>query len=165
MTTKCLKYKGFVGSIECSIEDGVLHGKLECINDLVTYEATNVPELEAAFKESVDDYLETCAMLKIEPDKTMSGTFNVRIGPELHKKIYLKAKESGSSLNDFVKETLEAGLKDKTEVHHVIHTQPEASTNTYKNFAFKKPDQLWSTGSGIKLKDELGSVIPHFSEH
>ena len=37
-----LKYKGFLGSIEVSIEDGIMHGKLLYINDLITYEANTV---------------------------------------------------------------------------------------------------------------------------
>ena len=35
-----LAHKGYNGSIETSVEDNVLHGKVLCINDLVTYEAT-----------------------------------------------------------------------------------------------------------------------------
>ncbi|EJL6486938.1 type II toxin-antitoxin system HicB family antitoxin, partial [Vibrio cholerae] len=84
-----MKYKGFWGSCEVSFEDGILHGKIECINDLVTYEAATPVELEEAFHDSVDDYLETCEMLGKEPDKTMSGSFNIRVGSELHKKLYI----------------------------------------------------------------------------
>lgn len=58
-----LKYKDFYGSIELSYEDKILHGKIECINDLVTYEAETINDLEAAFREAVDDYLDTCKSL------------------------------------------------------------------------------------------------------
>ena len=57
-----LEYKGFYGSVSHSIEDEVVHGKIECINDLVTYEAETVTELKVAFREAVEDYLETCEM-------------------------------------------------------------------------------------------------------
>lgn len=43
-----LKYKDFCGSIDLSYEDKILHGKIECINDLVTYEAETIPALEVA---------------------------------------------------------------------------------------------------------------------
>lgn len=46
-----MKYKGYYGSSSISFEDGVMHGKLECINDLVTYEGATVAELRAAFEE------------------------------------------------------------------------------------------------------------------
>ncbi|XTD39774.1 type II toxin-antitoxin system HicB family antitoxin [Citrobacter murliniae] len=77
-----LKYKGYFGSVEFSLEDRVLHGKIQCVNDLVTYEAENLDGLQLAFEEAVDDYLDTCKALNKEPEKPMSGTFNVRIGSE-----------------------------------------------------------------------------------
>lgn len=52
-----LEYKGFFGSVEFSAEDGVLHGRLEFIRDLVTYEGKNAKGIKAAFQEAVDDYL------------------------------------------------------------------------------------------------------------
>ncbi|MFN7594636.1 MAG: hypothetical protein ACK5PU_03395 [bacterium] len=53
-----LEYKGYFGSVACSAEDGVLHGRLEFIRDLVTYEGKDVKGLKAAFQEALDDYLE-----------------------------------------------------------------------------------------------------------
>ena len=116
-----MKYKGFWGSCEVSFEDGVLHGKIECINDLVTYEATTPVELTKAFHESVEDYLETCEMLNKEPNKTMSGSFNIRVGSDLHKKLYIKSKERNVSLNDLVKSLLAEGVEDNRELHMHLH--------------------------------------------
>lgn len=126
--SKLLKYKGFSGSVTCSIEDGVIHGKIECINDLVTYEAESMPEIEAAFQEAVEDYLETCEMLGKSPDKPMSGTFNIRIGSELHKKAHLESKEQDISLNDFIKVAIEEKISQKKEVHMHLHL-PESSAD------------------------------------
>jgi len=39
----------------------------------------------------VEDYLETCKALGREPQKVYKGVFNVRIEPELHKKVYQEA--------------------------------------------------------------------------
>ncbi len=55
-----LEYKGYCGSVEYSAEDEVLHGRLEFIRDLVTYEAPDAKGLQAAFEEAVDDYLDLC---------------------------------------------------------------------------------------------------------
>jgi predicted HicB family RNase H-like nuclease len=55
-----LRYKGFMGSIEISLEDDCLHGKLLLINDLVTYEARTPNQLQAEFESAVEDYLATC---------------------------------------------------------------------------------------------------------
>lgn len=132
--SKLLKYKGFSGSVTCSIEDGVIHGKIECINDLITYEAEAMPDIEAAFQEAVDDYLETCEMLGKSPDKPMSGSFNIRVGSELHKTAYLAAKEADISLNDFVKCAIEEKVSQKREVHLHLHTQEERTNKTAQVF-------------------------------
>lgn len=108
-----LKYKDFYGSIELSYEDKILHGKIECINDLVTYEAETINDLEAAFREAVDDYLDTCKSLGKKPEKPMSGTFNIRIGSELHQKAYLAATENGMKLNEFIKQAVSEKLSAK----------------------------------------------------
>lgn len=55
-----MRYKKHTGSAEISFEDNTLHGKLLHVRDLVTYEADNPNELEAAFREAVDDYLADC---------------------------------------------------------------------------------------------------------
>jgi predicted HicB family RNase H-like nuclease len=52
-----MTYKGYAGSAEVSDEDGVVHGRLLGIRDLVTYEAETFAGLDAAFRNAVDDYL------------------------------------------------------------------------------------------------------------
>jgi predicted HicB family RNase H-like nuclease len=103
-----IEYKGYIGSIEYSPEDTCFYGKLEMIDDLVTFEATTAVELEANFRMAVDDYLATCQELGRKPQKTYRGVFNVRIDPELHRKINREALHQGISLNRFVQETLAA---------------------------------------------------------
>jgi predicted HicB family RNase H-like nuclease len=102
-----ITYKNFIGSISFSSEDEVFHGKIEGIDDLVTFEGTTVEELKNAFYEAVDDYLETCAEIGKKPEKSYKGTFNIRIKPELHQKIARKALIKGYSLNQFVEKALE----------------------------------------------------------
>ena len=52
-----MEYKGFVGSIEYSEKDGVFFGKVQDIRSLISYEGTNVEELESDFHGAVDEYL------------------------------------------------------------------------------------------------------------
>ncbi len=61
------EYKGYIGRVEFSVEDRVFHGKIEFINDRVTFEATTVEGLEKEFHATVDDYIETCNKLNIAP--------------------------------------------------------------------------------------------------
>lgn len=101
-----IKHKGFVGSVNYNDADEVFHGKLEYITDLVTFEGTTVEELKAAFREAVEDYIETCQEIGKEPQKPFKGSFNVRVTPELHKKAALIALEKHVALNQVVAEAL-----------------------------------------------------------
>ena len=105
------RYKGFYGSAQASVEDHCLYGKLEFIEPLVSYEGQNIEELEQAFKDAVDDYLLDCEKLGREPAKSCKGSFNVRIGPELHRNALIAAKERNLNLNEFVKRSIEQAVK------------------------------------------------------
>jgi predicted HicB family RNase H-like nuclease len=102
-----LVFKDFFGSVRFNPADKVFHGKIEFITDLVTFEGTSVNELETAFKEAVEDYLELCEAVGKKPLKSFKGSFNVRIKPELHRKAALVSLEKGVSLNQLVAEALE----------------------------------------------------------
>jgi predicted HicB family RNase H-like nuclease len=104
---KHFEYKSYLGSSNISIEDKCLHGKIEFINDLVTYEAQTIEELEKEFRLAVDDYLEHCHAVGKAPNKTFKGSFNIRIGSELHQKALLKAEKAGKSLNEYIKSIVE----------------------------------------------------------
>lgn len=102
-----LTYKGFIGSVHFNAEDGVFHGKIEGINDLVTFEGSCVDELTRAFRQAVEDYGALCREAGKEPLKSCKGSFNVRVSPEIHRKALLKAAMMGISLNQFVQSAIE----------------------------------------------------------
>ena len=106
-----LEYKGYVGSVHFSSEDAVLHGKLEGIRDLVTYEGTDVNSLTKSFHEAVDDYLMSCQEDGKQPEVPFKGTFNVRVGRELHKRAAVFASGHNKKLNAVVTEALEEYLE------------------------------------------------------
>lgn len=106
-----LHYKDYVGSIEASTEDKCLFGKLLFIRALVNYEGQTVAELEAAFREAVDDYLQTCEQLGQKPEIPCKGSFNVRIGHDLHLAAALAATRQNVSLNDLTRQALNEYLQ------------------------------------------------------
>lgn len=101
-----MKYKGYIGHVEYDDEAKIFHGEVVGLRDIITFQGTSVDELEQAFKDSVDDYLIWCKERGEKPEKTFSGTFNLRIPPELHAKIAYEAKIMGLSLNTYVTEKL-----------------------------------------------------------
>lgn len=105
-----LEHKGYIGSAELSEEDGVFHGKLAFLHDLVTYESSTAKGLAKAFRGAVDDYLADCAAEGRAPDKPFKGQFNVRTSPDLHRAYASVAAARGQSLNEVVIAALEQAL-------------------------------------------------------
>jgi predicted HicB family RNase H-like nuclease len=101
-----LKYRDYYGSIEVSTEDNCLFGKLRFIRSLVNYEGETVAELEMAFREAVDDYLETCEKLNTKPETPCKGSFNVRVGHDLHLAASVTANRRNITLNDLTRKAL-----------------------------------------------------------
>ncbi|MFN4011113.1 MAG: type II toxin-antitoxin system HicB family antitoxin [Pannonibacter sp.] len=118
--SQLLEYKGYLGSIEFSADDEVLHGRLEFIRDLVTYEADDARGLKIAFEEAVDDYLTLCASENRKPDEPLKGSFNIRPGRELHRQAMLYARRHGLNLNSVVTEALRAYLAGTRSPHRLF---------------------------------------------
>ena len=68
-----LTYKGYSARVEFDAEDMLLVGRLAGIDDIITFHATSMDELADVFRESVDDYIETCAKIGKKPEKAYSG--------------------------------------------------------------------------------------------
>ncbi|MBR2895872.1 MAG: type II toxin-antitoxin system HicB family antitoxin [Oscillospiraceae bacterium] len=108
-----MEYKGYVGSVEFSEEDGLFYGKVMGIRALISYEGTTAHELVDDFHGAVEDYLALCEAEGKEPEKAYKGSFNVRISPELHKQAAIFATTHGISLNSFVENALRTSLAAK----------------------------------------------------
>lgn len=105
-----MEYKGYVGSVEFSEEDGLFFGKVMGIRALISYEGTTARDLIDDFHGAVEDYLALCEASGTEPEKAYKGSFNVRISPELHKQAVICAAAHGISLNSFVENALRTSL-------------------------------------------------------
>ena len=102
-----LTYKGFIGSVHFSSEDSVFFGKVEGINDLITFEGDSVNELKNAFYYVIDEHIKDCERENIQIENSYKGSFNIRLTPELHRKAAITAKAHGNTLNAFVKNAIE----------------------------------------------------------
>lgn len=102
-----IQYKGYVGSVEFSEDDGIFFGKVMGIRSLISYEGENAHDLIEDFHGAVDDYLETCKSEGKEPEVAFKGSFNIRLSPELHKRIFIYATSHQMSMNRYIEETLE----------------------------------------------------------
>ena len=110
-----LEYKGYWTNIEYSAKDKVLYGKIEGIGDLVNFESNDASGIENEFHLAVDDYLEFCRELGKEPERAYKGSFNVRISPNLHKKLAIYSAKQRVSLNDSVEQAIKYYLDNAME--------------------------------------------------
>lgn len=101
-----LSYKNYNGTVEYSGEDACLYGKVIGLRSLISYEGSSIQELKQDFENAVDEYLQDCKERNVEPEQPYKGTFNVRIGPELHRDIAIYAIEHGKTLNAAVAEAI-----------------------------------------------------------
>ena len=90
----------------------IFYGKIEGIDDLVTFEGSTVEELESAFRYMVDQHIEDCEKEGKSAEKSYKGVFNVRISSKLHKKASHAAIKKGITLNQMIKQALEKALED-----------------------------------------------------
>jgi len=101
-----LRYKGFSGHVEYDDSASVFHGEVLDTRDVITFEGTSVEDLEGAFRDSVDDYLEFCRERGEAPDKPFSGRLMLRLPPDLHRELFIEAKRQRKSLNQVIAERL-----------------------------------------------------------
>ncbi len=105
-----MNYRGYAARIEYSEEDDCFVGHIAGINDVVGFHADTVDKLHKAFKEAVDDYLDTCKKAKRSPQKPYSGHIMLQVPPELHAKVAMIAEAHGISLNSWVTELLSSRM-------------------------------------------------------
>ena len=130
MMRNVMEYKGYHTKIEFDAESMILRGKIEGINDYVDFEAEDSSKIVDEFHAAVDDYLEFCKEVGKEPEKEYKGTFNVRIAPELHKKLALRALQDGQSLNAEVEEAIRIFVEEEQLQSPVLVEEAKETVET-----------------------------------
>ena len=101
-----MKYKGYYGQVTYDDEAKIFHGELVGIRAVITFQGTTVEEIETAFKDSIDDYLDWCKKRRKAPEKPFSGKLNLRMKRDLHAKLASLAHQQKASLNTFINDCL-----------------------------------------------------------
>lgn len=107
-----IEYKGYIGSVEFSETDKIFYGKVQGIKALVSYEGESATKLIKDFHDAVDDYIDLCQKNNATPETAYKGSFNIRISPELHKKIAVYSMNNNISLNSFIERSLGEKLNE-----------------------------------------------------
>ena len=107
---KSMTYKGYSARVEFDPEDEIFVGRLAGVKDVVGFHADAAADLKTAFHEAVDDYIDTCAKMGKEPQKSFSGNMMFRVDPEIHYRAAVAADMAGKSLNEWGQDVLSKAL-------------------------------------------------------
>ncbi len=118
-----MKYKGYYGQVTYDDEAKIFHGELVGIRAVITFQGTTVKELEEAFKDSIEDYIEWCKKRRKQPEKPFSGKLNLRMNRDLHARLAANAHQQKTSLNSYINECL------KKAVSYCRRPSPPTSDN------------------------------------
>jgi len=102
---KGMNYKGYVAKIEFDPEDHLFVGHIIGIHD------ESVEDIEIAFQEAVDNYLDACKKLGQEPNKPYSGNLMLRVPAKVHAAVAAAAEASGKNINQWAATVLEAASR------------------------------------------------------
>lgn len=106
-----IEYMDYQATVSYQDDVDMLMGQVINARDVITFYGKSVDELKAQMEASVKDYLALCAQQGIEPAKSYSGKFNVRLDPNLHKDLALTAHRKGVSLNKLITELLSEDIQ------------------------------------------------------
>jgi predicted HicB family RNase H-like nuclease len=106
-------YKGYQGRFDYDRDADIFHGDVLHLTDVITFQGRSIDELKKALADSIEDYFDLCKEAGKQPQKPFSGTFNVRLHPEIHQRIAMRAAHDGISLNKWVAKTLETAVSSQ----------------------------------------------------
>ncbi|HIE03118.1 MAG TPA: type II toxin-antitoxin system HicB family antitoxin [Thiotrichaceae bacterium] len=76
-----LNDKGYMGQVEFDDKVDIFHGEVINTRAVITFQGRTVQEIKAAFRDSIEDYLEFCAELGEEPEKPYYGELRLKLPP------------------------------------------------------------------------------------
>ena len=98
---------GYSARIEYDAEIDMFRGEILGLSGGADFYGKTPKELRAEFRRSLAVFLEVCKEKGIEPRRSYSGKFNLRIPPELHERLAIAAQAEGKSINAVAQEALE----------------------------------------------------------
>jgi predicted HicB family RNase H-like nuclease len=112
-------YRGFQAAVE--YDEGVLLVRLLHIADSVSTTCDAASDVIHAFRELVDDYIETCGEIGEEPNRPFKGSFNIRIEPTLHRDAAMCAAAQETTLNSWIGKAIREKLeRDRTKSTYLL---------------------------------------------
>ena len=104
---------GYKARIAYDPELDLFRGEILGLNGSADFYGKSPADLRREFRKSLRVFLEVCREKGIDPIRTYSGRFNLRISPELHARIAELAIAEEKSLNRWVTDELSVAIKTR----------------------------------------------------
>ncbi len=98
---------GYHARIEYDAELDIFRGEILGLTGGADFYGRNTKELRSEFRKSLQVFLEVCREKGIEPRRSYSGRFNLRIPADLHERLAIVAQAEGKSINTLAQEALQ----------------------------------------------------------
>ena len=105
-----MDFDGYKAVICYDPEIKMFRGEFAGLNGGADFYATNVEDLYKEGRQSLQEFLQVCEEEGIKPRKPYSGRLNLRIDPELHEAVALKAAAKNQSLNQLINESIRQAI-------------------------------------------------------
>ncbi len=103
---------GYDAVVQYDPDIKIFRGDFVGLNGGADFYAKSVEGLEKEGRKSLKVFLEMCKEKGLEPRKSFSGKFVVRVSPKLHERITEAAQARGISLNQWVQSAIERVTND-----------------------------------------------------
>lgn len=107
-----MKIDGYDAVINYDPDIEMFRGEFINLNGGADFYAEDIHGLQTEGKTSLAMFLKMCEEDGVSPKKQYSGKFNVRISPELHESLVLKAAAVGKSINQIVVDSISHTVAD-----------------------------------------------------
>ena len=77
-----MSYKGYTASMVFDAEDKVIVGRVQDIDDIISFHGESVSEFEANFHAAIEDYLAASKELGSAPERPASGKLCFALRPK-----------------------------------------------------------------------------------
>jgi predicted HicB family RNase H-like nuclease len=111
-----MAYRNYLARVEYDPVDKIFVGHIVGIRDIVGFHGSSVEELESAFHEAVDHYLEVCEKIGQQPQRAYSGNLTLRVPPEVHRAVAVAAEINRQSINQWATDVLRRAAVSETAV-------------------------------------------------
>jgi predicted HicB family RNase H-like nuclease len=105
-----LEINGYRAIIQYDPEIEMFRGEFVDLNGGADFYAKDIDGLRKEGEISLNVFLEMCREDGVEPRKSYSGRFNLRVSPKLHEEVSVRAAAEGKSLNQWVADVIDEAI-------------------------------------------------------